>query len=188
MIVGRWEVWAAGDRGLEAHGIEIFKTRLRRASRCRAWLPQLSVARCRHHDMSHPRSRTNIVVHVVWTTRFRQPVVPTDVDAWLRERVRTEAAKVSSEVLAVGNTSDHVHAVVKLRPTLALSAVMQQIKGGSSHAWNRSGNGPLAWQDGYWAESCNPLELEALLAYVNHQRVEHDDQSPFDAWQAIADL
>ena len=93
----------------------------------------------------------------------------------LRERIRKEAEKLGGYAIAVGNADDHVHAVVTLPPTLAVATLMQQIKGGTSHAWNRTPHSslerhPLAWQDGYWAESCN----------VEQQREVHDDASLFE--------
>jgi len=134
------------------------------------------------------RSHASLVVHAVWTTLHRRPCLRVEKDVWLHDRIRREAEKQRSLVLAVGNASDHVHVVTTLSQTVPLSTLMQQLKGGTSHAWNRLLSEPddprqrLVWQDGYWAESCDPRQIDALARYVEDQRSAHKDSSFFEHW------
>lgn len=143
--------------------------------------------------MSH-RSRSHVVIHTVWSTRHRLPTLRRAADSWLHEQLRHEADKLGSEVVAVGNANDHVHLLTTVRQDVSLSALMKQVKGASSRAWNLqqplppSEWHPLIWQDGFWAESCSPRHLEILTRYVASQRDMHRDDSPFESWMISPDM
>ncbi|MBI2389007.1 MAG: IS200/IS605 family transposase [Deltaproteobacteria bacterium] len=134
------------------------------------------------------RSWVDLVIHAVWSTKDRARVLPASADEWWDEAIRREAGKLRCSVLAVGLTWDHVHLVASLHPTVTLATLIQQIKGASCRAWNQSRLvarpdwRPLVWQDGYWAQSCDPLTVGGLLPYVARQRTAHRDDCPFEAW------
>ncbi|HEY1955556.1 MAG TPA: transposase [Polyangiaceae bacterium] len=124
----------------------------------------------------------DVVVHVVWSTRFRRPTIAVARDAQLARSVAEAGRSVGCEVLAVGNASDHVHAVVQLGATIALATLAQRIKGTTSHAMH------VAWQRHYWAESVSPIEVDPLLDYVRAQRARHDNSHPDERWQFASPL
>lgn len=125
--------------------------------------------------MKTTRAKTNILLHIVWTTHLRRPLLPQSHDARIQSFLQSQAAAFRSSAVAVGNTDDHIHVLMQLSPTVALSTVMQQFKGGLSRRWNELNSRPtrVEWQDGYWAESRDPRQLEVLVHYVNNQRMHH---------------
>ena len=100
------------------------------------------------------------------------------------------ARRLDSSVLAAGCAADHVHVVVRVSPTAALSDLVRQLKGASSRDISHLAlvPGSLSWQDGYWAESLGPDDFDPLAAYVRAQRDRHDDSHPAERWQFNADL
>jgi putative transposase len=124
----------------------------------------------------HAHSATTLLVHVVWSTHRRRPWLDISFDRRLGELLATLANRIGSAALAVGNADDHVHVVVRHPPSVALSDVVQKLKGASARAIRAAV--PLAaghlWQAGYWAESVGPFELPAVVAYVRDQRLHHD--------------
>ncbi len=67
-----------------------------------------------------------------------------------------------------------MHLVLCWDAMVALSTVVGRIKGASSHAWNLAfPDAPLAWQEGFWAETCAPDVPPELTAYVRDQRARH---------------
>ena len=121
------------------------------------------------------RSRTDVVVHIIWATKQREKVISPDSDLGLQAFLRRKAESLRCDVFAVGNSDDHVHVVVRLAPTVAMATLVRHLKGALSFAWNNEmpRDRRLAWQDGYWAESCAPRHLDRLLTYVTHQRQHH---------------
>jgi REP element-mobilizing transposase RayT len=135
--------------------------------------PPLAVAATRH-----AHSATTLLVHVVWSTHRRAPWLDVSFDHRLAELVAHLATRVGARALAVGNGIDHVHVVARHPPTVAVSDVVQRLKGASARAMRAAvphAAGHL-WQAGYWAESLGPFELPTVVAYVRGQRAHHARQ------------
>jgi hypothetical protein len=66
-----------------------------------------------------------------------------------------------------------------------LASLAQHLKGASAFQVNqhRLLPGRLAWQEGYWAESLGPAELDSLVDYLRVQRARHDASHPAERWQ-----
>ncbi len=131
------------------------------------------------------RSSCEILVHVVWATRRREALLPGSRDGWLHSVLHELAARCETELLAAGNTDDHVHLVIRPPPTREFSFVVQCLKGGSSHAWNHATEQThrLEWQDGYWAESVSPSGLSGVRRYVSDQRRRHEFMRVPEPWE-----
>jgi len=54
------------------------------------------------------------------------------------------------------------------------------MKGGSAYELNHDDalHLKVLWQDGYWAESISPSDLQPIIEYVRHQRDHHDASHP----------
>lgn len=136
--------------------------------------------------MSHQRSHIDLVVHLVWATKHRQPLLHEGIDEDLANFFRGQAAKVACALLAVGNADDHVHVAVRYPSVCSVAALSQSLKGASSREHNRATDPcgfSLYWQDGYWAESCGPQAVAGLIRYIRRQRLHHAlDQRP-EPWE-----
>jgi putative transposase len=79
------------------------------------------------------------------------------------------------KAIQIGGTSDHVHVVASVPPTLAVSKAVQLLKGGSSK-WIHETFPALSrfqWQDGYGAFSVSKSQLPEVMTYVADQREHH---------------
>jgi len=127
---------------------------------------------------------TLLLTHVIWATSGRAPLLVPRVDDWLAEFLAEQCRVLGCELLAVGNSKDHVHAVLRQAPSIALAELVGRLKGASSHAWNvRSPDQRLRWQTGYWARSVEQSSLEPLLGYVRDQRRRHGTSAVSAAWE-----
>ena len=127
-------------------------------------------------------AHARLLVHVVWAVHDRQPTIAPARDPMLHARLRAEASKLRTLLLAVGSADDHVHVLADLHRTVALATLVQQLKGASAHAWNLERIEPaLAWQAGYWAQSVSPDDTERVARYVRTRR---DHHPTFEPWQA----
>ena len=130
-------------------------------------------------------SDTLTLLHVVWATSNRHRMLVHDFDDWFADFAEAVARRMKCELLAVGNSCEHVHVVVRLPPSLALADAVRRIKATSSSSWNarERGNPTLRWQTGYWARSIDQEGLGPLSAYVRQQRTRHATSATLIAWE-----
>jgi putative transposase len=114
--------------------------------------------------------------HLVWTTRDRAPLLDVTRAQFLSRFLRGTARHHRCYVLEVGMVSTHVHLLVRIHPTTALSGLLQSLKGGSAMAVNRDlppGPALLRWAAGYSATSVSPQALDTVRAYLRAQGERH---------------
>lgn len=133
--------------------------------------------------MSH--AQVNVVVHMVWGTRHRTPSLPPSLDLQLEALLAALAREAKCSLLLAGIASDHVHTLVRVGATASLADVARRMKGGSAYALNQRAFAvrSVRWQNGYWAESVGPADIEPLVCYLRRQRAHHDDSHPAELWQ-----
>ena len=120
-------------------------------------------------------SYTEIYYHFVWSTKFRQPLILAEFEARLHDKIRRKAQELGVHLYAVNGMADHIHVVCDLPPRLAAEAVMNGLKGSSSHFINHLDGGcfTLYWQEGYGAHTFFKAALSRVVAYVDNQKFHH---------------
>ncbi len=81
--------------------------------------------------------------------------------------------------IIVNGVEDHAHVFIGLKPSLALSDLIRDIKNNSSnfindHAWIK---GRFNWQEGYGAFSYSHSEVETVYNYIQNQEQHHARQT-----------
>ena len=119
-------------------------------------------------------------VHLVFSTKHRQPLIIPSVEDELFAYLGGTCNKLDCQVIKVGGYLDHVHILCMLSKKIALMKLLEQIKSHSSK-WVKTTDERLAdfyWQDGYGAFSVNPKEVETVIKYIANQK-EHHTQRTF---------
>jgi len=83
------------------------------------------------------RSPALVLVHIVWATLGRRPMLPASFDSTLAAILGRKASESACWVLGFGAASDHVHVLLRLSPVAPLSSVVKGLKGASAHEVNR---------------------------------------------------
>ena len=111
--------------------------------------------------------------HVVWVTKYRFKVLQGDMRLRLREIIRQTCGEMGVQIEKGVLSSDHVHMFVSIPPQLALSTVMQRIKGRSSRKiqmefpdlrkkyWGRR-----FWARGYFSTTSGNVTDDVILQYL----------------------
>lgn len=118
---------------------------------------------------------TCLRVHVVFSTKDRQPMIIPEVESELHTYLGGTAKNLNSPCLAVGGADNHVHLLISQSKTLALSRLMEEIKKSSSK-WIKTKGAALStfsWQDGYGAFTIGESQTEALQNYIKGQKGRH---------------
>ena len=118
-------------------------------------------------------------VHLVWTTKYREPVLHKDIRYGLLDHIRVKAMENDINICILNGVEDHLHCLIALKATQAVSTVVKAIKGESSR-WINEGNlidGVFTWQDGYGAISVSPQDVPRITRYIFNQEQHHADRS-----------
>ena len=118
---------------------------------------------------------TSIHLHLVFSTKNRErwitPEIENEVWSYLGGICRSHQVKA----IQVGGVEDHVHLLVGLPATMALSEFMRRLKGESSkwisEKWPAMKG--FAWQDGYGAFSVGKSQVPDTVRYITRQREHH---------------
>jgi putative transposase len=89
--------------------------------------------------------------------------------------------------LKVGGVEDHVRIACRLSKTMAVSALIKELKQGSS-IWIKEEFPTLAdfhWQNRYGAFSISPSHLPALKQYIENQEEHHRRESFQDEFRRL---
>jgi putative transposase len=118
---------------------------------------------------------TNLLVHLVYSTKNRAPLIPDTVREELHRYISGIVRGEKCKVVEINSVEDHVHILIRLTPSKALSDLVRAIKANSSHWLNerKLGKGRFRWQDGYAAFSVSESQSDRVIAYIKRQREHH---------------
>ncbi len=122
-----------------------------------------------------PQSLCKVILHIIFSTKNREPWLDSDVRPRMHPYVATICRDLAAEFVHVGGMADHVHVVITLPRTLSQAELIEQIKKTSSK-WIKALDARywgFSWQRGYSAFSVSPSQLEAVLEYVDTQQEHH---------------
>lgn len=135
-----------------------------------------------------PQSLAQIYVHIVFSTKHRQPFLN---EKGFRARTHRYLAGICKNqncpTLAVGGVDDHVHILCRFGKLSGIADLVREIKRDSSK-WIKLEHPPLAnshWQSGYGAFSVSPSHIERLHHYIDNQEDHHRRESFQDEFRRI---
>lgn len=123
--------------------------------------------------------------HLVFTTKYRRGAIHTDrVRKLLKEVMISVASDMGAAIEAIEADGDHVHILVAYPPHLALSALVNSLKGVSSRRLRQQGWqevervlwGTAFWSPSYCVVSCGGAPLDIIKEYVDAQNAPDRDR------------
>lgn len=129
-----------------------------------------------------PRSYTNLIYHIVFSTKDRRPLITGARKDRLYEYIGGTVRGLGGILLAINGVADHVHLLVKLRPDKSVSDVLRDLKANSS-GWIHDVFPDVAdfsWQNGYGAFTVSSSQIEGVRKYIAEQEIHHAERSSED--------
>ncbi len=125
--------------------------------------------------------------HVVWVTKYRKPVLRGEIAVRTRELIRQTCATMEIYILSGHVSSDHIHLLVSVPPQIAVSVLVQRLKGRSSRRLQeefgelkRQYWGRHMWARGYFAVSTGNVTDEIIRQYIeSHKDMPSPDAGNF---------
>ena len=137
----------------------------------------------RHYRVG-AHTKSDLKVHIIWSPKYRKPVLTGDVAVRVREIVRRVCSEHELEILSGKVARDHVHVFLSYRPTQRVSQIVQWLKGTSSRVvlqefprLKKQFWGKHFWARGYLAVTSGTITDEMVREYIEEQAGEslHDD-------------
>jgi REP element-mobilizing transposase RayT len=127
-----------------------------------------------------PQSLANILIHVIWSTKGRLPLISDDVRAGLHGYMAGVLKNLESPALIINSVTDHVHILCQLSKNVATCKLLEEVKKSSSKWMKEQGVLDLAWQNGYGVFSVSQSNVGAVRKYIESQ-AEHHKKRDFKA-------
>ncbi|ANP63494.1 MULTISPECIES: IS200/IS605 family transposase [Vibrio] len=121
-------------------------------------------------------SVSKLVVHLVFTTKYRRKLFTGVMIEQLREAFESACVKLECELIEMDGEQDHVHLLISYPPKLSISVMVNNLKAVSSrmlrlqntHLTRQSKTSAL-WSRSYFACTAGGATIETLKAYVESQ-------------------
>lgn len=118
---------------------------------------------------------SKLYIQIVFAVKGRENLIQ---NAWkdnLHKYIAGIIKGKDQKSIIVNGMPDHIHAFVGLRPSMAISDLVRDIKNNSSNFINdeRLVKGRFSWQDGFGAFSYSQSQVETVYQYILNQEAHH---------------
>jgi putative transposase len=126
-----------------------------------------------------PHSYSNLLTHIVYSTKNRKPFIDTDLESRLFPYVGGILRQLGGKLYVVNGVEEHVHMLAELPASIAVAEAIGKIKGSSTYWIHQSfpDRSAFAWQRGYAAFSVSKSNVATVARYIERQKEHHRKQS-----------
>lgn len=120
----------------------------------------------------------NLGYHIVWSTKYRKPVLVDGIDDTLKTALNTIADEKGFTIKVMEVMPDHVHVFVQASPKFSPSYIAKMLKGISARRlfiihgnqlkkvlWNKH-----LWNPSYYVESVGHISEATIQKYIEDQK------------------
>jgi len=120
-------------------------------------------------------------VHLVFVTKYRREVFTKESLGELKTIFSSVCNDFESELVEFNGEDDHVHLLVNYPPKVAVSKLVNSLKGISSLLIRKKGLplikkklwGGALWSPSYFSASCGGAPIEIIRQYIEQQQIPH---------------
>ena len=141
-----------------------------------------------HYKMPHSYNR--IWIHSIFATKKRAPLIKEAVEKDIHQHLREQLIEIGCPVRVINGMPEHVHLLFQQNPRMAISDILKQIKGNTSHWINKEDliEEKFAWQTGYAAYSVSDSQIENVARYIINQKEHHARKSFMQEFEDLVSL
>jgi putative transposase len=136
-----------------------------------------------------PSTFSSLSYHLVFSTKLRRPLLTPEIRPRVYEYVGGLVRAEGGSLTQIGGVEDHVHLLLKLKPTHTVADFVRVLKANSSKWINdeRLTEERFAWQEGYSIFSVSQSQVETVLQYLRRQEDHHAARSLADELQHLCE-
>ena len=118
---------------------------------------------------------TSLLTHLIFSTKERYPFLDREMAAECYAYLGGIVENLGGRRIVVGGEPDHVHLLIDLPATMAVSDCLRALKSNSSKWIHEKwlSQSKFAWQKGYAAFSVSKSGVDRVVRYIERQREHH---------------
>lgn len=122
---------------------------------------------------------SQLYIQVVFAVKGRQNLIDKNWQTELHKYIAGIIKEKQQKSIIVNGVADHIHCFIGLKPTMAISDLVRDIKNNSSKFINERGfvKGKFQWQEGYGVFSYAHSQIDKVYNYILNQEEHHRKQS-----------
>lgn len=126
-----------------------------------------------------PGTYSQIYIQIVFAVKGRENLISKQWKDELYKYISGIITNKGHKSIIVNGASDHIHAFVGLKPAMAISDLVRDIKNNSSNFINEKKfvRGKFSWQEGYGVFSYAHSQIENVYNYILNQEQHHHKRS-----------
>lgn len=118
---------------------------------------------------------SQIYIQVIFAVQGRQNLIHKEWKDELHKYISGIITNKKQKSIIVNGMPDHIHAFIGLKPAVAVSDLVRDIKNNSSNFINDNKfvKGKFSWQEGYGAFSYGHSQINTVYNYILNQETHH---------------
>jgi REP element-mobilizing transposase RayT len=121
-----------------------------------------------------PNTYSQIYIQIVFTVKGRENLIKESFREELQKYISGIIANRNQKLFAIYCMPDHVHILISIKPDVAISDLVRDIKANSSSFIKEKGFARnFSWQEGYGAFSYSKSQAPVIVNYILNQPEHH---------------
>jgi putative transposase len=118
---------------------------------------------------------SQIYIQIVFAVAGRENLIKSEWQPELYKYITGIVKNHGQKLIAIGGVENHVHILLGIKPNIALSDLVREIKANSSRFINERNfvRGKFTWQEGFGAFSYSHSQLRDVIRYIENQEEHH---------------
>ena len=134
-----------------------------------------------------PQSLSNVYVHIVFSTKYREKTIDDLIKTSLFEYLGGICKGFECNPIRIGGHQDHIHILCQLSKKMTQVELLENVKKQSSK-WIKTKDERYSnfyWQGGYGIFSVNPSEIDTVIEYIDQQEQHHSKRTFQEEFRAF---
>ena len=125
----------------------------------------------RRGDIIMPGTFSQIYIQVVFAVKGRENLIAKSWRDELHKYIAGTIKGKEQKSIIVNGMPDHIHAFIGLKPSMAISDLVRDVKNNASNFINEKKfvKGKCSWQEGYGAFSYSHSHIANVYSYILNQ-------------------
>ena len=126
-----------------------------------------------------PGTYSQLYIQIVFAVKGRENLIEKEWRDELHKYISGIITGKGQKSIIVNGVSDHVHCFVGLKPAMAISDLVRDIKNNSSKYVNENGwvKGKFSWQEGFGSFSYSHSQIDNVYKYILNQEEHHNKKT-----------
>ena len=122
---------------------------------------------------------TQIYIQTIFAVKGRHSIISESWEDELFKYITGIIRNKKQTLLAINGHRNHIHILINLKPVIALSDLIRDIKNNSTNFINDKKfiKGKFSWQIGFGAFSYSYSQIDSVIKYIMNQKQHHKSKT-----------